>query len=50
MVCGWFCLLRSLKTDTTITVNDAKYGELINAKADIEINPILGYAGIGYRF
>ncbi|MFE1971002.1 hypothetical protein ACFMJR_19440, partial [Acinetobacter baumannii] len=24
--------------------------ELINAKADIEINPILGYAGIGYRF
>ncbi|MDH0668510.1 hypothetical protein, partial [Acinetobacter junii] len=20
------------------------------AKADIEINPILGYAGIGYRF
>ncbi|WP_322853016.1 OmpW family outer membrane protein, partial [Acinetobacter baumannii] len=39
-----------LKTDTTITVNDAKYGELINAKADIEINPILGYAGIGYRF
>ncbi|MGE8599412.1 MAG: OmpW/AlkL family protein [Acinetobacter calcoaceticus] len=39
-----------LKTDTTITVSDAKYGELINAKADIEINPILGYAGIGYRF
>lgn len=39
-----------LNTDTTITVNDAKYGELIRAKADIEINPILGYAGIGYRF
>jgi outer membrane protein W len=31
-------------------VNDSKYGELIKAKADIEINPILGYAGIGYRF
>ena len=39
-----------LTTDTTITVNDAQYGELIRAKADIEINPILGYAGIGYRF
>lgn len=39
-----------LKGETTITVNDAKLGELINAKSDIEINPILGYAGIGYRF
>lgn len=39
-----------LSTDATITVNDSKYGELIKAKADIEINPILGYAGIGYRF
>lgn len=39
-----------LKGETTITVNDAELGELINAKSDIEINPILGYAGIGYRF
>ncbi|SPL70577.1 outer membrane protein W [Acinetobacter stercoris] len=39
-----------LKTDTTITVNDDKYGQLISAKSDIEINPILGYAGVGYRF
>lgn len=39
-----------LTGETTITVNDANLGELINAKSDIEINPILGYAGIGYRF
>jgi outer membrane protein W len=31
-------------------VTDAKLGELIRSKADIEINPILAYAGIGYRF
>ena len=39
-----------LTGETTITVNDANLGELINAKSDIEINPVLGYAGIGYRF
>lgn len=39
-----------LTGETTITVSDASLGELINAKSDIEINPILGYAGIGYRF
>lgn len=39
-----------LQTETTITVNDATHGELIRSKADIEINPILAYAGIGMRF
>ena len=39
-----------LKGETTITVKDAQLGELIKAKSDIEINPILGYAGVGYRF
>ncbi|NAR17913.1 OmpW family protein [Acinetobacter haemolyticus] len=39
-----------LTGEATITVNDSKHGELIRAKTDIEINPILGYAGIGYRF
>ncbi|MCU4596178.1 OmpW family protein [Acinetobacter radioresistens] len=39
-----------LKNDTTITVRDAQLGELIKSKADIEVNPILAYAGVGYRF
>ncbi len=39
-----------LKNDTTITVTDSTLGELIRSKADIEINPILAYAGIGMRF
>ena len=39
-----------LKNETTITVNDTVHGELIKSKADIEINPVLAYAGIGYRF
>ncbi|NHB57806.1 OmpW family protein [Acinetobacter sp. 194] len=39
-----------LKGETTITVKDAQLGELIKAKSDIEINPILGYAGVGFRF
>ncbi|AMW79331.1 hypothetical protein AMD27_10760 [Acinetobacter sp. TGL-Y2] len=39
-----------LKGETTITVKDAQLGELVQAKSDIEINPILGYAGVGYRF
>ena len=39
-----------LTGETTITVKDEQLGELIKAKSDIEINPILGYAGIGYRF
>jgi outer membrane protein W len=39
-----------LKNETTITVKDAAHGELIKSKADIEINPILAYAGLGYRF
>ena len=39
-----------LKNETTITVKDATHGELIKSTADIEINPILAYAGVGYRF
>lgn len=39
-----------LKGDTTITVSDATKGELIRSKADIDINPILAYAGVGIRF
>lgn len=35
---------------TEITVKDEQLGQLIQAKSDIEINPLLGYAGIGYRF
>lgn len=50
----WFAVgsvsYAQLKGETNITVKDEKLGELINAKADIEINPILGYAGVGYRF
>ena len=39
-----------LKNETTITVTDAKLGELIRSKADIEINPLMLYAGVGIRF
>ena len=39
-----------MKNDTTITVSDDTHGELIRSQADIEINPILAYAGIGIRF
>lgn len=39
-----------LKGDTTITVSDATKGELIRSTADIDINPILAYAGVGIRF
>ena len=39
-----------MKNDTTITVSDDTHGELIRSKADIEINPVLAYAGIGIRF
>ncbi|RZG76313.1 OmpW/AlkL family protein [Acinetobacter sp. WCHAc060025] len=50
----WFAVgsvsYAQLKGKTQITISDEKYGELINAKTDIEINPILGYAGVGYRF
>lgn len=50
----WFAVgsisYAQLKGETTITVKDASLGELINAKSDIEINPILAYAGFGLRF
>jgi outer membrane protein W len=50
----WFAVgslsYAQLRNDTTITVTDAKLGKLIRSKADIEINPILAYAGMGYRF
>ena len=39
-----------LKNETTITVYDQQLGRLITSKADIEVNPILAYAGIGMRF
>lgn len=40
-----------LKNETKITVVNENTGqELINSKADIEINPILAYAGFGLRF
>lgn len=40
-----------LQNETKITVVNENTGqELINSKADIEINPILGYAGVGMRF
>jgi outer membrane protein len=39
-----------LTNETTITVSDAKLGELIRSKADIEVNPILVYAGVGIRY
>lgn len=50
----WFAVgsvsYAQLTGEANITVKDEKLGELINAKTDIEINPILGYAGVGYRF
>lgn len=39
-----------LTTESTITVNDEEYGQLIKSTSDIEINPLLAYAGIGMRF
>ncbi len=39
-----------LKNETTITVSDEKLGTLITSKADIEVNPVLAYAGVGMRF
>lgn len=39
-----------LKGESEIIVSDPQLGELVKSKSDIEINPALGYAGIGYRF
>ena len=39
-----------MKNKTTITVTDATHGELIRSQADIAINPLLVYAGVGIRF
>ncbi len=39
-----------LNNETAITVTDNNFGKLIESKADIEVNPILAYAGIGMRF
>lgn len=39
-----------LKNETTITVSDERLGELVKSTADIEVNPVLVYAGIGFRF
>ena len=50
----WFAVgsvsYAQLKGKTTITVKDESLGNLVTSKADIEINPILAYAGVGYRF
>ena len=40
-----------LENEATIKVLNRNNGsELINAKTDIEINPVIGYLGVGYRF
>ncbi|AXY57315.1 OmpW family protein [Acinetobacter chinensis] len=40
-----------LKNESTISVINTNTGvELINSKAEIEVNPIMTYAGIGFRF
>lgn len=50
----WFAIgsisYAHLNNETTITVTDNNFGKLIESKADIEVNPILAYAGIGMRF
>ncbi|MDV2468564.1 OmpW family outer membrane protein [Acinetobacter chinensis] len=50
----WFAVgsvsYASLKNDTHITVKDDQYGVLIKSKAEIEVNPMLVYAGIGFRY
>ena len=50
----WFAVTSlsyaQLSGKTTIKVTDEKFGELVQSKAKIEITPILGYAGVGYRF
>ncbi|AXY61791.1 OmpW/AlkL family protein [Acinetobacter sp. WCHAc010052] len=50
----WFAVgsvsYTQLSADATINISDEKHGKLINAKTEIEINPILAYAGIGMRF
>lgn len=39
-----------LKTESTITVKDEEFGQLIKSTSDVEINPLLAYAGVGMRF
>lgn len=39
-----------LDSDTTITVKNGQGQELIEAKANIDIDPYITYLGIGYRF
>ncbi len=44
------CPMHICKMTPPITVTDATHGELIRSKADIEVNPIIAYAGFGMRF
>lgn len=51
---NWFAVssisYAHLTGKTTIEVNDAKLGTLFASDVKLQINPIIGYAGIGYRF
>lgn len=51
---NWFAVssisYAHLTGKTTIQVNDAKLGTLFASDVKLQINPIIGYAGIGYRF
>lgn len=51
---NWFAVASvsytHLTSKTTIEVNDAKLGTLFASEVELEVNPIIGYAGVGYRF
>lgn len=51
---NWFAVASisyaHLTGKTTIEVNDDKLGTLFSSEVDLEVNPIIGYAGVGYRF
>ncbi|MDY6451060.1 OmpW/AlkL family protein [Acinetobacter faecalis] len=39
-----------LSTDATLTINSSTGSKLVTGKSEIEINPIITYVGLGYRF
>jgi outer membrane protein W len=51
---NWFAVASisysHLSSTTTIKVVDDKLGTLYYSDIDLEVNPIVGYAGVGYRF
>lgn len=51
---SWFAVgslsYSKLKNEVTITVSDDKLGKLIESKTKVEINPLIAYLGVGYRF